>query len=381
VVVIDMDRISHDDLVALTASDDELSVSLFTPTVRSGAQIAQNPIRWKNVLTGVEEALRRDGTPTTQVDAVLEHARGLLRDTEFWQYQSDGLAFFARPGWARWFRLPLDLPALAAVGKRFFTAPVLEMLTAGGRFLLLGLSRQQVRLFEGSRFGLEEASVALPSRPVNEREMRGRPDAFVAGSGGAHAGVVFYTRGERDQRQREETLQYFREVDTAVGRYASDHRVPLLLAGAGDLVPLYRLVNTYPGIVSGGLATNAEQLPLDVLHADARTLLEPVLRRDVDAAIAQYRQMLGTGLTSREPAAILAAAIDGRIDTLLLSASAFTHAPSNALQVLRLGALPRTVADQLDQAATACLAHGGTLHTVPDELMPQATAAAALLRF
>jgi len=379
--VIDMDRISPDDLAALTASNDDLSVSLFTPMVRGGAQVAQNPIRWKNVLTGVEEALLRGGTLRTQVDAVLEQARALLHDPEFWQHQSDGLAFFARPGWARWFRLPLDLPALAAIGNRFFTAPVLEMLTADGRFLLLGLTRQQVRLFEGTRFRLEETFAALPSRRVNERQMRGRPDAFVAGSGGARAGVVFYSRGEVDQRQREETLQYFREVDAAVARYATDDRLPLLLAGAGDLVPLYRLVNTYPGVVSGELATNVEQLPLDVLHADARTLLEPVLRRDADAAIARYRQMLGTGLTSSEPAAVLSAAIDGRIDTLLLSASPFTHASSNDLQVLLLGVHPRTVADQLDQAARACLAQGGTVNVVPNELMPQAADAAALLRF
>lgn len=64
-----------------------------------------------------------------------------------------------------------------------------------------------------------------------------------------------------------------------------------------------------------------------------------------------------------------------------MSTAAFRPAPSADATVLRVEAEPLSVADQLDRAAAACLAHAGTVHAVASERVPGGGPAAALLRY
>jgi hypothetical protein len=71
------------------------------------------------------------------VDSVLAPLRRLVNDGLFWQYQSDGLALYSRPGWWRALRVPLDLPELAVMADRFHISPLLPLLTGDGHFFVL----------------------------------------------------------------------------------------------------------------------------------------------------------------------------------------------------------------------------------------------------
>jgi hypothetical protein len=137
------------------------------------------------------------------------------------------------------------LPTLAAVGGRFVLAPLLDVLMDGNRLLLLTLSQRQIRLFELTRFSIAESEVAIPVGAVptaaEDRLSRGRPNAFLADRGGSGSGVVFFGQGAgADQRRDDEILRYFRTVDAAIRPHLDFSRLPLLLAGAGNLVPIYR---------------------------------------------------------------------------------------------------------------------------------------------
>lgn len=371
-----MTSIDKDDLKVLTANGDDVSVSLYAPMISAGPETVQNRIRWKSLLARAEDALREQDLGGAEIDALLGHARELLDDRVFWEYQEKGLAYFASPGWSRYFRLQVEVPYLAAVGQRFLVAPLLDVVAAR-RFLLLTLTRDEARLFEGTRFGLEEVVGALPTRPESEPPVRERPGAYRAGRGGAGTGVVFYTRGDLDQRRREETLRYFRAIDAAVNKFADRTGVPLVLVADEDLLPLYREVSTYPGIVVRGMNVHPAQLPLDLLHAQAWKKLESLLRRDEDVAVARYNQLRGTGLTVVGSPAVLAAAVAGRVEALLLTQPVVTRASSGPT-VLRLDAGTPTVLDQVDRAAAATLAHGGEVHIVPLERLPHQGPAAVL---
>ena len=89
---------------------------------RSGA----GPDQAENLLRQATEALEADGVKAPTTKSLLAPLRRLLDDRLFWQYQSDGLALFSRPGWWRSFRVPLDLPELAVVrDDRFHVTPLL----------------------------------------------------------------------------------------------------------------------------------------------------------------------------------------------------------------------------------------------------------------
>ena len=79
------------------------------PTHRAGPEVQQAPIRLKNLLREATEVLQADGARAPMIHSVLAPLRRLVNDGLFWQYQSDGLALYSRPGWWRALRVPLDL--------------------------------------------------------------------------------------------------------------------------------------------------------------------------------------------------------------------------------------------------------------------------------
>jgi hypothetical protein len=108
---------------------------------------------------------------------------------------------------------------------------------------------------------------------------------------------------------------------------------------------------------------------------------EPVLRRHEVAAATAIRASQGTGLISNEPADVLAAAQEGRVETLFLS----TDAPewrtrTDGPPLVRLGDTT-SPSERLDRAAVATLRHGGVVYAVPAPRMPSTDPVAATLRY
>ena len=124
-------------------------VSVFLPAHRMTPDSGQDAIRLRNLLDEAEKRLVAGDLRAPVAREVLRPGRDLLRPGWFWSYQSDGLAVFLAPGWSRIFRLPKEFPELVVVTGRFHIKPLLALLAAG-RFYVLALSQNQVRLLEGT---------------------------------------------------------------------------------------------------------------------------------------------------------------------------------------------------------------------------------------
>jgi hypothetical protein len=155
-----VDVVRRTDLQRLALGWQGPCVSVFLPTHRAGREVEQAPIRLKNLLRQATDVLKSDSVRAPEIDRLLAPLRRLLDNRLFWQYQSDGLALFSRPGWWRSFRVPLDLPELAVMGDdRFHVSPLLPLLAGDGHFFVLALSQNQIRLLEGTRDRVEEVDV------------------------------------------------------------------------------------------------------------------------------------------------------------------------------------------------------------------------------
>jgi hypothetical protein len=378
-----VDAIRRTDLQRLALGRHGPSVSVFLPTHRAGHEVEHSPIRLKNLLRQATDALKSDSVRAPEIDRLLAPLWRLLDDGLFWQYQSDGLALFSRPGWWRSFRVPLDLPELAVVADRFHISPLLPLLTGDGHFFVLALSQNQIRLLEGTRDRLEE--VDLPGVPLGVRDALQGEEAqkqlqlYVADRGGVAARGIFHGHGSAGDVQEERVLRYFRNVNRALREVLVGEQAPMVLAAVEHLAPIWRKANTYPHLVDEVLPGSPEGLGLDQLHARAWAVVEPLFLQAQREAAARYDQLAGTGLTSQDPREIVRAGEDGRIDTLF----AARH-PAGGVRGVGSDPSPngdRALRDVLELAAVTTLIKGGTVYVLPAGEVPGGGSVAAVFRY
>jgi hypothetical protein len=378
-----VDAIRRTDLQRLALGRHGPCVSVFLPTHRAGHEVEHSPIRLKNLLRQATDALKSDSVRAPEIGRLLAPLWRLLDDGLFWQYQSDGLALFSRPGWWRSFRVPLELPELARVADRFHISPLLPLLTGDGHFFVLALSQNQIRLLEGTRDRLEE--VDLPGVPLGVRDALQGEEAqkqlqlYVADRGGVGARGIFHGHGSAGDVQEERVLQYLRKVDRALGEVLAGERAPMVLAAVEHLAPIWRKANTYPHLVDEVLPGSPEGLGMHQLHARAWAVVEPLFLQAQREAAARYDQLAGTGLTSQNPRGIIRAGEDGRIDTLF----AARH-PAGGVRGVGSDPSPngdRALRDVLELATVTTLIKGGTVYVLPAGEVPGGGSVAAVFRY
>ena len=378
-----MDAIRRTDLQRLALGRPGPCVSVFLPTHRAGREVEQGPIRLKTLLRQATEALEADGVKAPTTKSLLAPLRRLLDDRLFWQYQSDGLALFSRPGWWRSFRVPLDLPELAVVDDRFHVTPLLPLLAGDGHFFVLALSQNQIRLLEGTRDRVEE--VDLPGVPLGVRdalqgeEVQKQLQLYVADDGGVGAGGVYHGHGHPGEGQAERILRYLRKVDRGLREVLAGERAPMVLAAVEHLSPIFRKANTYPQLVDEVVPGSPEGLNPHELHARAWPIVEPLFLRAQREAAARYDRLAGTGLTSQDPQDIVRAAENGRIETLFVSQH--PAGPSAAAGDVSVSDEDSRLRDVLELATVTALSKGGTVYVFPAGEVLGGGSAAAVFRY
>jgi hypothetical protein len=377
-----MDLITRDDLKALLGERASPRVSLFLPTRRGGSEA--DPIRWRKHLAEAKDRLARAGRLAAEIREVLGPAWRLLEDGAFWKDQGDGIAAFLAPNFLRLYRLPLALPDLVVVGSRFYITPLLPLLSGDGRFFVLALSQNAVRLLEGTRDRV--SAVNLQGMPRNLAEAprthdRDEPLTFhTRPTSGGGWGAIFEGHGVGIDTKKDDLLSYFRRIDRGLHPLLRAEKAPLVLAAVDYLHPLYRRANTYPHLLERGVEGNPDRLSDRELHDRAWPLVRPLFEAGRQRAAARYQQLAGTEHASAELEAVVAAAYAGRVETLFV-------APGRTVWGVFDAAAGRTErheepsfgdVDLLDFAAAHTLAHAGTVYAVPPEQVPGGADVAAV---
>lgn len=385
-----MQLLTKEELRTLVEKRGETSVSMFMPTHRTGAEIQQDPIRLKNLLREAEEALITMGLRSPEAGELLEPAQELLGDYEFWQHQSDGLAIFLSSQLFRAYRLPFEFDELVVVTDRFHVKPLLPLLSGDGRFYVLALSQNEVRLLQGTRYSVGE--VDLEDVPTSlaealryddpEKQLQFHTQTQTPGGQGDR-GAIFHGHGVVSEEDKEDILRFFQKVDRGLQDVLKDEQAPLVLAGVEYLLPIYAEANTYPHLLSQGDEGNPEVLSLEELHERAWKIVQPRFQKVQQEAVAQYEQLANTEQASKDVRTIVPAAQYGRVDTLFVAVGlqhwgAFE--PETDTIHLHQEAEPGDE-DVLDLAAIQTLLHGGRVYAMEPEKVPDGVPLAAVFRY
>lgn len=362
-------------------------VSLFMPTHRAGRETEQDPIRFKNLLKEVEEGLLVKGLRSSEVREILKVPLRLQQDSMFWHNQSDGLAVFFTMEQLEFFRLPLRFSELVVIGHRFHVKPLLPLFSSGGRFYILALSQNRVRLLEGTRDTVDEVDLANFPQSLAEAfqsEPSDKQLQFHTGTpSGAGMRPAMFHGHDTSNESKNRISRWFRMIDKELAPVLGGGKAPLVLAGVEYLLALYKDANAYPQLVEQGIFGNPEDLSYEELHTRAWTLVQPVFMQARQATAARYMQLAGTGQTTADVREAVPAAYHGRIEVLFVAAGVqvWGHfdADTNMVHVHDTPELGG--GDLLDLAAIHTLLNGGLVYAVEPTEVPDHRNLAAVYRY
>ena len=359
-IIPNCDPARHDDLREL-AERVGPTVSLLIPTHRGGAETLEDHRRLAPLLEAAREQLAADH-PDVDADALLADVEALASDELFWQRQGDALAIFASADGMRTFRTSLDVQPQVSVGEHPNLRPLLPLVAEDRAFLLLAVSQEQVRLFEGDRYTLSELDLGDAPASTDDSDYYTR-EPQLQHQAGERAGAHGHSTGENIVR-----TSFLRDVAKSINTRFSNDKRPLILAavdehrgGVVDYLKNVQLLDTILG--------NPDHLTPSELHEKAWPLVVADSQSRHDAVLNRFGENLGTGRASHDPADISREAEHGRVDTLVLT--------TLALSENTLGDASK--AADLDAAVAYTLRNSGTVEVVPT--FNEEHAAGAIYRF
>ena len=387
-----MDILKQKDLQQLIETSGKWCVSLYMPTHRVGRERQQDPIRLKNLIARAQEKLLESGLRRPEVQELMRPAEGLLRDNDFWRYQSDGLAVFLSPDSFRTYRLPSRFDEVVVIANNFHIKPLLPLLNTDGKFYILALSMNEIRLFLGTRQTIDEAD--LGEIPTNLQEALWMDDPekhmdFHTGTGSTNKEgarqAIFHGHGAKEAKEKKNILRFFQYVDQGLNDLLEEKEIPMLLAGVDYLLPIYREANTYTGLLDETLKGNPEEYDGKELHKLAWDLIQSIFEEEQKQALRQFEQLHGQGneLASVDLKAVVKAANFGRVETLFVPLGVQRWGRYDAQQnkvILDKHPKPENE-DLLDFASVHTLFNSGKVYVVQAEKLPGKGELAAILRY
>jgi hypothetical protein len=383
-----MDFLTKDDLRTLMETQGEWCISMFMPAVRAGSEVQQNPIRFKNLIRGAEERLSNLGV--RRPEEFLQPTYDLLNNTDFWRNQGDGLAAFLTNDFFQAYRLPTVFSELVVVTRRFHLKPLLPGLSHDGRFYVLALSQDEIRLLEGTATTVHTIELDGVPTSLDEALAAEEPDRDVqfrmnksSGSGAESAFHGHTTEIDNKDRIR----RYFNKVDRGLRDLIADEQIPLVLAGVDYLLPIYREANSYGRLLDSDLRSgNPEMLSPRELHKMAwEKVVEPYYAREFNEQVERYKELAGRNAVeaSNDLKTILHAAHQGRIATLFVAKGTRQWGRFSP-RSFTIHVHPERQPDDQDLndlAAVQTYLNGGQVYVLDPDAVPGGQALAAVFRY
>jgi hypothetical protein len=385
-----MDLFTGDDLALLARHRKQPSVSVFSPLERGGPARKANEIRLKDLLSEAARRLADQGRRQPEVDDLMAHPRQLLEDMHFLKQDSDGLAVFVAPGLFRHYNLPAAFEPITVVSDRFHVKPLVPMLNEDGRFYVLALSQNSVRLLQCSRYHSRALDLRDTPKSLAEALRFDEPqDQRSAHSGGptgsGRGGMVFHTQANDSDKSvhKENVHQFLHQVENGVTRILTGEKAPLVVAAVRNVCSSYGEVNTYPHLVEGHADGNPDRARDEDLRAEGWAIVEPLFNKARQDAAALYERFAGTDKASGKLHEVLRAAEAGRVLVLLTARSRQVWGAWNPQKGRAEVHDEEQKGDEdlLNRVTVEALLHGASVFTLDPEEMPEARMAAAVYRY
>jgi hypothetical protein len=383
-----VDSLKEDYAAGLLEACEPPCLSLYQPTHRHHPENQQDPIRFRNLVKVLEESLLQR-YPTDEIRPLLDPFLALADDRDFWNHTLDGLAVLGARGMFRVYRLQRPVAELVVVADSFHTNPLMRILQSADRYQILGLSRQEIKLFEGNRDALDEIEPAhgvprtITEALGEELTESHQTVASYGGVGGSHS-PMHHGHGGKASEVDSDAERFFRAIDRGILEHHSQpSALPLILATLPEHRHMFHQVSHNPFLLLEGIDIHPDALPIDELRQRAWQVFEPHYLARLAALVEEFGRARSQDLGHDELARVARAVAVGRVATLLIEADREVPGRIDAAtgDVEFDDLAPLEIDDALDDLGALALKMGGEVVIVPTERMPTETGIAAIYRY
>ncbi len=361
-------------------------ISLYQPTFRYRPENKQDLIRFKNLVTTIQNSLLQKYSKE-EVNTFLKPFNEIAENKLFWNNTKDGLCILSSKNETVVYLLNRPVDEIAIVADSFHTKPLIRVFQSADRYHLLGINRKNFVLYEGNRYGLNQIDFPEGSE-VTIEEVLGdqytKPYLNPGSYGGAGGTPMFHGQGGRKDEIEKDTEKYFRYIDKFINdNYSKADRIPLVLVGLTEHQGLFRSLSSNPSLIGDGIKKDFEALSLEDIRAESWKILEPFYLEKTNEFIEKFKLAQSRFQASDDLAQVVRAAFEGRIDSLLLEAEKVAPGKINKEtgQIIKDKLDNPDFDDILDDLAEMVLRMKGKVLILPKERMPSPTGLAGIYKF
>ncbi|TRO66386.1 hypothetical protein [Christiangramia sabulilitoris] len=384
-----MSMINEKDFKELANYKNEICVSIFIPTQRAGKEVLEgkNKKHLHSKWVQIRKELKEQNVQENVINNIAKPIENLLENRDFWRHQSDGLAIFASEDYFQNYTLPVNFDDYHYISEEFYVKPLVHAMTGDGKFNILAIQLEDVKLFEASKYSIAPVEIEdlTPSR-LEERvgfDYKEKALQFrTQGEGGEK--TQFHGHGGSERDEKTEIKQFFRAVDQGLKEYLNREKLPLVVYCQDYMFPIYKDANTYNHLVDAVIPGNPNDSDLMGIHQKAIEVMEPFLNDTRDEKIEKYKELSSTENTTSAISDIIAAVHQGKVDTLFIENRAEVWGDYNEenMKVEFAENNENGSTSLLNLAAKKTIEMGGKVYLVEHEFMPQKKSKMnALLRF
>ena len=372
-----MDLVTESALYELIGHRKESSLSIYMPTNRAGREVKQNAIRYKNLISQVEEKLQNAGMGKPEVQEYLQPLQKVALNDTFWGEQESGLALFYAGDELLAYRLPLKFDERVYLNDRYYIRPLLPLFNENSSFYALALDLAQVRLFAGTRYNVGEIDLIDTPRNLEDALTLEDPEKRLgfhdtaSPSAKGKKGMYHQHLPEEDGKKR--ILRFFHKVDRGVMDAIGEENDPLILVGADHLLSLYEETNSYFELDDVIRFGNPDHLSPGEIHERVWDVVKQRFDQQIKSIINRYYALGENGRAISEPREIVPAAFHGQIETLITRNGAHVWGNFNSekshIEVYDEERMESK--DLIEIAAAHTLLNGGAVYNLEEDQMPQ----------
>ena len=360
-------------------------VTILLPPYHPGAQTKSMATVVKTYCQEIERQLSIRKIQASEAATLIEPLLQVTESPEFSAGSHWGRAIFRSTDiFAGLDAVEVIQPSLN-IGGCFQLRSVLAELQSPPEFYLLRLTKKDIELRRCTRTRAER--VAMPKgvpQSLAEAMAFKAPDHDLENrspggpSTGSMHGVRFGTGSERENASGH-LADFFKAIDRGFRELTRGSGAPLVLAGVEEDTDRYRAVSNYPALLkqsingSGGVPFSEDEL------RQANAIVRADATERAVTSLLGLRERTAPARISTDVAAILCAAVEGRVSRLYLNQEARVYGVFDHAR--RAGRVNWGEEDLLNAAAVETLLQRGLVFALPEDKMPERVAAMAFFRY